>query len=192
MLWIFSYRQFVSTLLLATVLFIASAVRSDDTMCSAVYAERVAAIKLMPSWDAPITLAIATVYQGKIVELEHVRPERFIRVFSGMERHRANPNSEHFFKKYTIPNCGSVYDSVFHKSITACEAVDQLWKLRYPENPKTGEKGGWARNDGAPDAAQLGMLRPFGIQTLHDFAVGEDAWRLLQSMSDPQWQQQYR
>lgn len=155
------------------------------------YAKRVAAIKLMPSWDAPVTLAIATVYNGEVVALEHTRPERFIRIFSGNERHKANPNSKDFFQLHHIPNCGSVYDSVFRESITACEAVDNLWKLRYAVHPRTGEKGGWAHTEGAPDASQLSMLNAFGIKKLNDFAIGEDAWSLLTAVSNTQWRQSY-
>ncbi|MCH2198763.1 MAG: hypothetical protein MK081_08255 [Flavobacteriales bacterium] len=156
-------------------------------------AERVPAIQLMPNWNDPITFGIATIYEGEVIDLDHVTMENFIMIYAGARKHIANKTGSNLFSKRGINNCYVDYVSAERQHYRTCDPVEGLWKLRYQKNPNDDtDKGGWSSIESAPDDRQLSMLRAFNITRLNDFAIGEDAWALIQAVNDPSWVAKYK
>ncbi|MCF6240101.1 MAG: hypothetical protein L3J74_02000 [Bacteroidales bacterium] len=109
--------------------------------------------------------------------------DNFVYQAKGKMKSLANPYKIDFFKKYNITNLS---------------VLDNLWKLRYTEYPyKTTGKAekGWSQNldfDYMPTAGQMEMLKKFGIENLRDYFYGENAFRLLEAIQNPQWLKTYK
>ena len=166
---------------------------SSDDFNIPPYAERIPAIQLMPNWSDPITFGIAVRHEGKIVDLDYVSTKDFIMIFSGARKHLANPKGVNLFAKKGIQYCDVSYDKAAREHLLDCEGIQNLWKLRYSNNPYNQEEGepGFAKFDSAPDDYQKALLQQFNIQRLNDFAVGEDAWGLMKAANNPQWISSY-
>ena len=156
--------------------------------------EQVLAIQLMPNWSGPVTFGVATRLQGKIVHLRHITMREFIMIGTGAVRHPANHNGQNIFSENGVQQCTTFYDSLDHKHFSDCRVVENLWRLRYKKlpNESEGKETGLARHNSAPDEAQLGLLKQFGITRLNDFIYDDQVFRLLKASADPQWVQSYR
>ncbi len=185
------HRNVMLTSLLALLFAASAASVFSETDVDLKFATKVPAVQLMPNWSEPVTFATVTIYEGEIIDVDHHSADTFIRIYTGAMSHRYNPNQTDFFTAHGIPDCAVEFDTIFNTSKSYCSTLNQLWKLRYQQNPRTREPGGWARKGGAPDDAQLSLLRPFGIERLNDFCAGEHMWLLLQALNDPAWQTRY-
>ena len=107
-------------------------------------------------------------------EIIFLTKSSFIRQATGHEKSRANPNKIDFFKEYNINY----------------KVLDNIWKLRYDQNPYTKEQG-WGTKLGVPSKAQYGMLNQFDVYKLRDYIFGDKLWLFLQKMNDPAWIGQY-
>lgn len=146
----------------------------------------------MPNWNDPITYGIAVRHEGKIVDLQYVRMEDFIMIYSGARKHVANPKGQNLFKKHGIDQCSVTYDQAERKHYRECDVIANLWKLRYAKDPNNEEgEAGYAKHKSAPNDYQVQMLSAFGIKLLNDFAFGDNAWNLMQSADDPSWISSY-
>jgi len=116
-------------------------------------------------------------------ELIFISKDEFISQALGKTKSPANPYKINYFEKYQI------------KSPIL---LDKLWKLRYTEYPyQTKEKPetGWSQNDEVtwmPTQSQMDMLREFGIERLNDYFYGENAFKLLEAMQNPEWVKTYK
>jgi len=112
-----------------------------------------------------------------------ITKDDFINQAKGKTKSLANLYKIDFFEKY---------------GIKSPILLDKLWKLRYTEYPyKTKERpeAGWSQNyevTWMPTAAQMEMLKEFGIERINDYFYGENAFRLLQSMQNPEWVKSYK
>lgn len=112
-----------------------------------------------------------------------ITQDNFVAQASGKTKSLANPYKINYFKKYKI---------------TSLSVLDNLWKLRYTEFPyrTTGKaEKGWSQNlefDYLPTSQQMEMLKKFGIQHLRDYFYGENAFRLLEAIQNPQWLKTYK
>ncbi len=112
-----------------------------------------------------------------------ITQDDFVYQAKGKTKSLANPYKIDYFKKYNITNLS---------------ILDNLWKLRYTEFPyKTTGKAekGWSQNlefDYLPTAEQMEMLKKFGIEHLRDYFYGENAFRLLEAIQNPQWLKSYK
>jgi hypothetical protein len=110
--------------------------------------------------------------------------EGFVAQASGLQYSDANPKGIDFFKKYNI-----------EKPVLL---IESLWKLRYKEFPyHTNDKmePGWSTNDSIPflpSPSQMKTLGNFGMFHMRDYIYGENAFRLLQFMSRPEWVKLYK
>ena len=107
----------------------------------------------------------------------------FIAQASGKQQSLANPEEEDFFEKHQIKNPN---------------ILDDLWRLRYKEYPYfSNEKiePGWSANDSipfVPTEAQMQILQKFGLNRMSDYIIGENAFRLLKLMEQPEWINSYK
>ncbi len=116
-------------------------------------------------------------------EIIQLSQDNFVYQAKGKMKSPANPYKIDYFKKYNITNLS---------------VLDNLWKLRYTEFPyKTNGKPekGWSQNldfDYLPTAEQMEILKKFGIEHLRDYFYGENAFRLLEAIQNPQWLKSYK
>lgn len=157
------------------------------------------AFNLAPSGNSQFfNLAEVTVYEGKIVEIKHLTVDEFVKCMAGILETKANPDKENFFEKYGIKGCDvHILEDGF--SVFDCELVWDLWRLRYDKNPaKTAGReqnqsdDGWSRKKYIPSEGQMQILQRYGIRHISEFFYGENAYKLLRDMSNPNWVQTYR
>jgi len=116
----------------------------------------------------------------KIIQLTK---DGFIAQASGKQKSLANPNGIDFFKEYEIKNPN---------------VLDNVWRLRYKEYPYFSNQKiepGWSANDSIPfipTEAQMQILQKFGLNRMSDFIFGENAFRLLKLMEQPEWINSYK
>ncbi len=116
-------------------------------------------------------------------EVRLLTKDGFIAQASGKQESKGNPEKIDFFEKFQIKNPN---------------IVDDLWRLRYKEYPYfTQEKmePGWSANDSIPflpTEAQMQILSKFGLTKMSDYIIGDDAFRLLKLMEQPEWINSYK
>lgn len=128
--------------------------------------------------------------------------DAFVKQAKGLQESLANPLNLDFFEKYDIKDP---------------DILDDLWRLRYVEYPYKTQKAliierhhlndstanaiptmntsGWSANDSIPfipTKSQMLMLKKFGMKRMNDFVYGENAFKLLKSMQNPQWVSKYK
>lgn len=157
------------------------------------FAEKHLAIQLMPNWGEPITFAIVTVFEGKVIGKRPLNKGQFILIGTGQLKDVANPEKINLFEQHGITNCTTSYDDVRRQHRYHCECVNNLWKLRYSDHPGDLSAGkGWAQLPNGPHASQLAQLKRFGIERLNDMIYGEQAFALLRAVSDEAFISSYR
>jgi hypothetical protein len=117
-------------------------------------------------------------------KVKQLTRDGFIAQASGIEFSEANPKGVNFFKNFNIEN--------------PLQVLESLWKLRYKDFPyHTTEKmePGWSTNDSIPilpSPSQLKTLGNFGMFHMRDYIYGENAFRLMQFMTRPEWVKLYK
>ncbi len=115
--------------------------------------------------------------------IKQITQETFIAQALGKQQSLANPNATNFFKQFQINNPN---------------IIGELWRLRYKEYPYfTREQmaPGWSSNDSIPflpTVSQMKMLEKFGLFKLNDYIYGENAFKLLYLMENPEWIKTYK
>ena len=135
--------------------------------------------------------------QGKVLETRPISRENFIKQVQGRAFSQANPDAEDLFRKYGVKQCTLPEDSAAMGFLTDCSTLDDLWKLRFWEYPLKLQSGqnervGWSAKKLTPDERQMMLLGGYGMTYLLDLVIGEDMFRLLRDMGDPEWVQNYR
>ena len=134
---------------------------------------------------------------GQVLESQPLARENFIRQVQGRTFSKANPDAEDLFRKYGVRQCTLPEDSAALGFLTDCSTLDELWKLRFWEYPLQVQQGqnarvGWAGNPLRPDDRQLLLLSGYGMRYMQDLVIGENMFRLLRDMGDPEWVANYR
>ncbi|MBK9175438.1 MAG: hypothetical protein IPM46_03695 [Flavobacteriales bacterium] len=144
------------------------------------------------------TLFIVKEFEGKVIGTEPVTRGQFVQQARAEVPSKANPSRINLFRIHDVPDCylPPGLDDGRHPQ-PACGVFDVLWKLRFQEFPFRAGEGqhtglGWAENPSAPSGRQLLLLSDYGIHSLHDLACGDDLFRLLHDMGDPEWVDNYR
>lgn len=105
--------------------------------------------------------------------------KRFIMQAAGFESSKANKDTLNLFEKYEVDP----------------GLLDHLWKLRYQEYPfdvKENKETGWAAKQFVPGDKQWAYLKQnFNFGSLTEFCYGENFWRLLKSIQDPDFINHY-
>jgi len=156
-------------------------------------AEKHLAIQLMPNWGEPVTFAVLSVFEGKVVGKRPINKGQFILIGSGKLKDAANPGQVNLFAQHGIALCDASFDEVSRQHRYHCDCANELWKLRYAEHPgDLGAGKGWARHPNGPDVGQINQLKRFGIERLNDMIYGEQAYALLRAVTDPSFVQSYQ
>ncbi len=136
------------------------------------------AISLQSSPEDLITFAIISITEEGERTNTYLSRRSFIRQIIGLEYSIANPTETNILKD---------------AGIDGPEVFDNIWKLRYSENPyKTDNtEEGWAKNKFHPSEGQLAMLGAFGIKTLADFSYGDQLIELFKAMNNDSWVNEY-
>jgi hypothetical protein len=115
--------------------------------------------------------------------IKQLTTESFISQAKGKETSLANPKNIDFFKKYHIDDPNIIND---------------LWRLRYKDYPyetRSTIDPGWSTNDSIPflpSQTQMKTLENFGMFKMSDYIYGDNAFRLLQLMTKPEWVKLYK
>ncbi|MBL8002153.1 MAG: hypothetical protein JNL05_09350 [Flavobacteriales bacterium] len=143
------------------------------------------------------TLFVVKVHEGQVIESTPLSREQFIRQAQGRTFSKANPDAEDLFRKYGVAACTLPEDSAAMGYLTDCPTLDNLWKLRFWEYPLAMVSGermgkGWSEKPTVPGDRQMLLLNGYGIEHPTDLCIGEDFFRLLRDMGDPDWVSNYR
>jgi hypothetical protein len=117
------------------------------------------------------------------IKIKQITRESFIAQAKGKEASFANPKSVDLFRKFTIENPN---------------IINELWRLRYKDYPyqtKDPIDPGWSTNDSIPflpSKTQFKTLENFGMFRMNDYIYGDNAFRLLQMMTKPEWVKIYK
>lgn len=151
------------------------------------------AVQLIPSYNDAVTYSVVTVDKGRVVRVRHITRQAMVMIALGKLQDAFNPGGVNLLEQNGITGCTVTRNEVTRKTAHRCDCIDHLWKLRYPKHPLSPDQEvGWARANGAPDAAQMAQLQAFGIERLHDLIYGEQLFALLRAVSDPNWVAAYQ
>ncbi|MBL0044969.1 MAG: hypothetical protein IPP33_11430 [Flavobacteriales bacterium] len=133
----------------------------------------------------------------RVLETEPITRLNFIRQVQGRSFSKANPEGEDLFRKFGVTQCTLPSDSVQMGFLTDCSALNDLWRLKFQSFPLKLEEGmhemlGWAAKPLRPDDRQLLLLSGYGMKYTLDLVIGENMFRLLRDMGDPEWVDNYR
>jgi len=165
------------------------------------------ALRLMAnSYGGLIQTAVVKPKSEGGYQIQYVPQESWIRQVIGLETSKANPDRENLIRKYNVfeipgefSKKGNAGISEFTKSKTKA-ILDNLWRLKYSEypyfNPERNQDKGWAKNPDIkitwmPSESQIQLLKPYGINNLSDFFIGEHLFDLLKDVRTRDWQNRY-
>jgi hypothetical protein len=137
------------------------------------------AISLTPNLTSIVTYAVISEnYRGQKSIIILSRQSFFLQI-TGMQSSKANPNRKDMIKEHGIESPAT---------------IDDFWKLRYNEYPykASGATSGWAKTSAGPSEGQWQVLNSYGIKTFGTYCYGENLYRLLKSMEDPNWRDDYK
>ena len=141
-----------------------------------------------------ITYAFLTSVNDKIVGVEVIRKDRFIYSALGYWPSAANPDREDLFAKYNVDSVLLVVNES-NKVIGYYEVVfDQLWKIRFKENPYKYDEYGWSQGMYRPsESQQKFLMEQYGVHNiLTDYIYGDSLFKLLKDVQNPGWVSSYK
>lgn len=144
------------------------------------------------------TLFVVKEHEGRVLEARPITRGQFVLEAQGAAPSKANPAGINLFRKYGVQGCllpEELDDG--KRAVSDCGVFDELWKLRFWEYPFHSADGarrglGWAENRQQPSPRQMLLLSGYGINHLTDLTCGEDMFRLLRDVGDPDWVDNYR
>jgi hypothetical protein len=156
------------------------------------------ALSLSPTSDGQLfSLWLVKVSDTLVLETRPLSRGQFIKQVQGRTFSQANPDGEDLFRKYDVKQCTLPPDSAAMGFLTNCSALDDLWRLRYWEFPLHLQEGqhertGWSEEKLRPSDRQLLLLSDYGVKYTTGLCIGENMFRLLRDMGDPEWIANYR
>jgi hypothetical protein len=143
------------------------------------------------------TCYIVKEFEGRVLSADPITAQEFILQAQGLKPSKANPDGRNFFLDNRINNCLAVNDQAAVEYLYRCDALADLWKLRFQEYPFLQGAGqhpgaGWAETRTGPSARQLLLLSDYGILYLTGLCRGPNVFRLLHDMADTAWVNNYR
>jgi hypothetical protein len=144
------------------------------------------------------TLFVVKEFEGKVIEVQPITRGQFMMEAQGAVPSKANPSRINMFRKYRVDGCllpPELDDGT--RTVSDCGVFDELWKLRFWEYPFKDQSGaqhglGWAESRTQPSPRQMLLLSGYGLHRLTDLACGEDLFRLLHDIGDPEWVDNYQ
>jgi hypothetical protein len=120
--------------------------------------------------------------------------DEFIKYASGFWPSIYNKDKDNLFALEHI-GCGIEVDPSTKIQYLYCSPMDSLWKLRFGISPMKGiQEEGWSGKSFRPSSGQEKYLyKEFGIHNMdHDFFVDTNLWKLMRSVTDPEWINYYK
>lgn len=143
--------------------------------------------------SGPVTYGILIVWGDQIVKRTYITQEAFLRVATGEEYSKANPDSTNLLLENEILGCTIEKDSLFGEITYNFGTISEIWKLRYSAWPFEGRnESGWAANAMMPSPGQEAILQSYGVKYYNDWIIADEMWRLLRDMQDPAWVETYK
>lgn len=135
-----------------------------------------------------ITYAFVTMMGDRFVSAEVVRKDRFMYAAFGHWPSPANLKRENLFEKYNVDSCYLIKEGSKVKGYYAYP-FDQLWKIRFFENPYEYDQKGWSQGQYSPSVAQKQFLKKeYGINNiLTQYIYGDTLFKLLRNVQSPAW-----
>ena len=162
------------------------------------------ALRLMPNLSGGlIQTAVVKPKTEDGYEIQFIPQNNWIRQVIGLETSKANPNKENLVKKYHVFEIAGGTNDKNLNELTKEKlklVLNNLWRLKYSEypffNPEMNQEKGWAKNPDdkitwMPSESQIHLLKPYGINNLSDFFVGEHLFDLLKDVMNRDWQNRY-
>ncbi len=162
------------------------------------------ALRLMPSLNGSLvqTAILKEKSDGKY-EVQYVPLEDWVRQIIGAETSKANPEQENLIKKYNVfeipgENQNEEINTLIISKLKVI--INNLWRIKYAEypfyNPNLNQEKGWALNENEkitwmPSESQIQLLKPYGINNLSDFFIGEHLFDFLKDVTNRDWQNRY-
>lgn len=137
---------------------------------------------------------IYKVFDGEVVESDPISLQSFILQASGRESSRANPEGLDLFDLHKIEKCESAVDSIARRTDTYCDALNDLWKLRYGGATSGTYTAGWAGELNEPSVRQQIILQAYRSPAYEHWLgpyFGKQAFQLLHDIQDPDWVSTY-
>jgi hypothetical protein len=141
-------------------------------------------VNLLPNASGDIVhYAMIKHIDNKNRKLVFLTRDEFLFQIGGKMKSDANFKRVNLFRKY------SIQDSL---------VIDNLWKLRYavyPYNTGNSVMKGWGvnpKNEDLPSPGQMELLKTFGLTRIGDYIEGENLFKLLKAMEDPEWLTKYK
>ena len=156
---------------------------------------------------------------NSIERYSFITRKMFIKQAMGKQLSDANPYKENLFIKNkvfdsakimrhiistisSVPSDPKIYEykkqTKFNDEVQWLANIDlgNLWKLRYAVYPfyTRGDTLGWTKNfknPYMPKAAQMKILKQYGVKTINGFIYGEDFFKLLKDMFTKEWVMNY-
>ncbi len=144
------------------------------------------------------TLFVVKELNGQVLEARPITRGQFVMQAQGAAPSKANPEGINLFRKHGVKGCllpAELDDG--RRTVPDCGVFDELWKLRFWEYPFKQREGhqpglGWAEARTQPSERQQLLLCGYGLCSLTQIACGEDLFRLLRDVEDPEWVDNYR
>lgn len=147
-------------------------------------------LRIIPNGSSVGQYFILYAPNDQIKSMEPISTDEFIRFSKGMNVSKPNPD-----KKNLLADNG----------VQDWRTVEQVWKVRYAKYPygsriddttvlKT-DSLGWTNNfisPYVPRPEQMDILETYGLKTINGYVFGDNLFRLLKDMEDPQWISRYR
>jgi hypothetical protein len=143
------------------------------------------------------SLFVVKVFEGQMVSADPISASDFILQAQGLKPSKANLEGRNLFLESKINTCLAFEDTAAVEYLYRCDALADLWKLRFQEYPFLQSQGqhpgaGWAETRQAPSPRQMMLLADYGILHLTGLCRGKDVFRLLHDMGDEDWVRNYR
>jgi len=162
------------------------------------------ALRLIPDLNGGLiqTAIVKEKDDGKY-EILYTPTNQWLREIVGLETSKANPDKENLIKKYNVFEIPGNVNNEFINDYTTDKLkviINNLWRIKYSEypfyNPALNQEKGWAKNPDdkitwMPSESQLQLLKPYGIENLSDFFIGEHLFDFLKDVTNRDWQNRY-
>lgn len=145
--------------------------------------------------SSPVTYGELCLWDGVIKKWTYLTPESFMRIATGEEYSKANPDSLNLFLEFEIYNSTVEVDTLYNEITYNFGTVDDIWKLRYSSYPFAGYPGdnnGWSSGGIHPSDGQQMLITTYGPKFYSDWIIADEAFRLLHDMEDPNWVSSYK
>jgi hypothetical protein len=132
-------------------------------------------------------------YSGDVEQAEEYAMFRLMVIMNNMWHLRYRRHPFEPVQKKAVTDNTVTEENKKNMQQAGIDVVDNSPDKTKPENL---DFKGWANNEdpkvnGAPNKAQMNILKKYGMNEISDFVYGDNAFKLMKDALDPQWQNTY-